>query len=371
MISHAEILEHLTEQNPEKRAHLRQRADRLRWETVGDAVHLRGLIEISNHCRRNCLYCGVRAGREDVRRYRMTLDEILDSARLAQEFGYGTVVLQAGEDGGLSTEFIAQAAAAIKEKYHLAVTLSLGEQPDTVFRRWREAGADRYLLRFETSNPKLFEAIHPHQPGRGVPKTSDRIAMLRRLREMGYEIGSGVMIGIPGQTPEDLARDLELFAELDLDMIGTGPYLPHPATPLGIASEAVSAGLHENPEKWEEFERTTGFYYPVTNGQMPNSIEAGFTVIALTRLICPDANIPSTTAVATLDGVGGRISGLQSGANVIMPNLTPMKYRALYEIYPHKAAALETAEVTHRTALCQIAEAGRIPGRGPGSRINR
>lgn len=371
MITRDEILDWLNQTDPQRWEVLRSRADALRRETVGEAVHLRGLIEISNYCRRNCLYCGVRAGRTGVRRYRMTRDEILDAAALAKRFGYGTVVLQAGEDAGLSDEGIAETIAAIKEKYALAVTLSLGERQDAVFRRWREAGADRYLLRFETSNPRLFEAIHPHAQGAGVPKTADRVAMLRRLRDIGYEIGSGVMIGLPGQTPDDLADDLELFRSLDLDMIGTGPYLPHPETPLGIAAAERTESGRSDPDRWNAIAERTGFRYPFVERQVESGTRLGFVMIALTRLVCPDANIPSTTAIATLDGASGRITGLHSGANVIMPNLTPMKYRTLYDIYPNKAAALETAETTHATALRQIAEAGRVAGIGPGGRKRR
>ena len=367
-LSRDEILSFLTETDEHRRSVLFQRADAIRRKRVGEAVHLRGLIEISNHCRRNCLYCGVRAERTEIGRYRMSLDEILDSAAMAKQFGYGTVVLQAGEDAGLSDERIAETIAAIKEKFALAVTLSLGERPERVYRRWREAGADRYLMRFETSNPRLFEAIHPACDGLGVPKTAERVALLRKLREIGYEIGSGVMIGIPGQTPDDLADDLELFRALDLDMIGTGPYLPHPDTPLGVVALQWRRSPAPNGAEWQKIAEQTGFCYPIPPNQVESGNRLGFTVIALTRLLCPDANIPSTTAIATLDGALGRGTGLHSGANVIMPNLTPLKHRAMYDIYPNKAASLETAETTHATAMRQIAEAGRLPGTGPGGR---
>ncbi len=370
-VSRDEIIEAFRVRNPEHLARLRARANQVRAERVGEMVHLRGLIEISNHCCRNCLYCGVRAERREIVRYRMTIDEILSAAAKAVEYGYGTVVLQAGEDAGISDEQIAEIVAAIKERYTLAVTLSLGERPDSVFQRWCQAGADRYLLRVETTNPRLFGAIHPHTPGSGFPKTTDRAAMLRRLRSMGYEIGSGVMIGLPGQTAEDLADDLAFFQELDLDMIGTGPYLPHPRTPLGIVAELYARGGRPGSRIWEEMVQQTGFTYPVSEETVPATNIMGLTMIALTRLTCPEANIPSTTAIATLDGRYGRISGLQSGANVIMPNLTPMRYRPLYEIYPNKAAKNEEARETHEIALRQIAEANRIPGVGPGGRVRR
>ena len=370
MIKKDEILYWLHEKDPHKLEELWKRADTVRRETVGDAVHLRGLIEISSFCRRNCLYCGVRAGRKGFPHYRMKTGEILASAELAARFGYGTVVLQAGEDAGLSDEYIADIISIIKQRFSLAVTLSLGERGEEELRHWRGAGADRYLLRFETSRPALFEAIHPSAGGE-LPKSRERIALLLQLRKIGYEIGSGVMIGIPGQTPEDLADDLELFRTLDLDMIGTGPYLDHPQTPLGVVAEALRRGEQNNPSAWRKVVEQTGFGYPIPPNQVEASNLNGFKMIALTRLVRPDANIPSTTAIASRDAVHGRISGLERGANVIMPNLTPTHYRALYDIYPQKAAIHESAEETHRIALRQLDEAGRVPGTGPGSRLSR
>jgi biotin synthase len=194
------------------------------------------------------------------------------------------------------------------------------------------------------------------------------------LREIGYEVGSGVMIGIPGQTFDDLARDLALFRELDLDMIGSGPFLPHPGTPLGSLEvcdrywQTAPLASAPSPSKSENPAATRfTFRYPTSIDQVPNSNDLAFKVVALTRILCPNANIPSTTAVATLDGRGGRKSALSRGANGIMPNLTPTKYRRLYEIYPNKAATFEDAETTLETASRQIAEIGRFPGVGAGS----
>lgn len=365
-----EIEAWLREERPEKVSELLRRADETRKRYVGDAVHLRGLIELSNICRRDCLYCGIRKSRTEMVRYRMTREETLEAARTASEFGYGTVVLQAGEDYGLSAETAADLVRSIKRKYSLAVTLSLGERPESDWRLWREAGADRYLIRFETSNRTLFEAIHPRAGAADHSGFEGRLNSLRVLRRLGYEIGSGVMIGIPGQTYTDLARDLALFRELDLDMIGTGPFLAHPATPLGTAAASMADGAHLNERRWKEISEKTGFTIPIPKDQVPSSNLMGFKVIALSRLLCPDANIPSTTAIATNDAVHGRITGLQSGANVIMPNLTPTKYRMLYEIYPNKAATAESPLTTHQTALEQIMQAGRIPGTGAGSRQN-
>jgi len=335
----------LRENNPARLAELWQQADLTRQREVGGDVHLRGLVEISNYCIRLCAYCGLRAPNSGLQRYRMTADEIMTSVRMAVGFGYGTVVLQSGEDPGIGTRWMADLIRRIKAETPLAVTLSLGERADEDFAAWREAGADRYLLRFETSNAALYDRLHPSLPGR----RSDRLAMLRRLRQLGYEVGSGVMIGIPGQTYDDLAADIALFADLDLDMIGVGPYLLHPDTPLG------------DPE----------FRPLVPDGdQVPNNELMTYKVIALARLVCPRANIPSTTALATLNRAQGRELGLVRGANVIMPNLTPPQYRALYEIYPNKACIAETGAACYACLVERIEGLGRRAGAGRGDSPN-
>jgi biotin synthase len=345
-LTREDILAWLTESDPSRLEKLWRLADETRRTHVGDAVHLRGLIEISNHCVRQCGYCGLRAGNRGLKRYRMTADEILACAHDARDFGYGTVVLQAGEDYGLETDSVSRLIHRIKAGTGLAVTLSLGERGGDELLAWRKAGADRYLLRFETSDDALYRRIHPPLPGR----PSDRIAMLRHLRELGYEIGSGVMVGIPGQTFTSLADDIALFRELDLDMIGVGPYIAHPDTPLGDGTWAPTEPLA---------------------GQAPNDELTVYKVVALTRLVCPEANIPSTTALATLNKESGRESGLRRGANIVMPNLTPPRYRALYEIYPDKACVNETAEMCRLCLAGRIASIGRTVGAGPGGRRRR
>lgn len=321
-------------------------ADQARRQNVGESVHLRGLIEASNYCARSCHYCGIRAENPDIPRYRLTREEILHSARTAARLGYGTVVIQAGEDYGLDTDFIANTVRTIKTELALAITLSLGERRHDELRAWRAAGADRYLLRFETSNETLYRAIHPPL-GNAV---SDRFAILATLREIGYEVGSGVLIGIPGQTYDDLANDLERFRELDLDMIGCGPFIPHPDTPLG-------RGETELPEA-----------DPAE--QVPNTELMTYKVVALARLACPRANIPSTTALATLNSAQGRELGLQRGANIVMPNVTPVEYRCQYEIYPGKACVRETAEQCNQCIKRRILSLGRIVGSGRGDSPN-
>ncbi len=318
-------------------------ADAVRREYVGDEVHLRGLVEISSHCIRKCAYCGLRAEHRDLQRYRMTRDEILECARQARDYGYGTVVMQSGEDYGITREWLANIVRAVKQETGLAITLSLGERPDEDLVAWRTAGANRYLLRFETSDRDLYDRIHPPTSRQGL---SDRIALLKRLKQLGYEAGSGVMVGIPGQTYTILARDIALFRDLDLDMIGVGPFIAHPDTPLG-RGELPFASERE---------------------QVPNTEFMTYKVLALTRLACPDANIPSTTALATLNLAQGRELGLMRGANVVMPNLTPVRYRALYEIYPAKACIRESAGDCCDCLLGRIRAIGRFPGTGAGSR---
>lgn len=335
-----EILAWLREDDPDRLETLWQLADETRRAHVGDAVHLRGLVEISNHCVRRCGYCGLRIHNREVQRYRMTHDEILACAHEAVGYGYGTLVMQAGEDPGLRTEWVAELIRRLKAETPLAVTLSLGERSDADLIAWREAGADRYLLRFETSDRNLYNLIHP-----GGAEGGHRIELLQRIKAIGYETGSGVMVGIPGQTCDTLADDLEWFARLDLHMIGVGPYIAHPGTPLGQAEEAFRA---ETPD------------------QTPADETMTCKVMALARLMCPDANIPSTTALATINPGEGREMGLRRGANVVMPNLTPPTYRICYEIYPGKACAHETAAQCSGCIRSRIEALGRSVGSGRG-----
>jgi biotin synthase len=341
VVPRQEILGWLRELDPLRLERLWRLADQVRRANVGDAVHLRGLVELSNRCLRQCHYCGLWAGNRRLERYRMTADEVLSCARTAVAYGYGTVVLQAGEDAGLTVDWLVDLVRRITSETPLAITLSLGERSEGELRRLREAGADRYLLRFETSNRELFGRLHPPLGER----PSDRIALLGVLRRLGYEVGSGVMVGLPGQSFDDLARDIELFRSLDLDMVGVGPYLPHPETPLG-------GGWSVRP-------------LPVGK-QVPNDELTTLKVVALTRLVCPRANIPSTTALATVNPASGRERGLERGANVVMPNLTPPAYRARYEIYPDKAYVGETAEACHRCLEGRIRGLGRWVGSGRG-----
>ena len=342
-LTHDRILYWLKEADANKLEELWKLADETRAAYVGQQVHLRGLIEISSYCRRRCLYCGLACTNPNAQRYRMSEQEIIDSALLAHKLGYGTVVIQSGEDPCLEPEWMAQVIRRIKQLTPLAVTLSLGERQEQDYLAWKSAGADRYLLRFETSNRRLYDRIHPP-----VGNTrSDRLAILKSLREMGYEIGSGVMVGIPGGSYEDLAQDIELFARLDLDMIGMGPYIAHEGTPLGRESAA--------------------WMLPPSQQVAPDEVMT-CKMVALARLACPQANIPSTTALATINKARGREMGLCRGANVIMPNVTPTKYRALYEIYPSKACIDESADDCAGCVRARIASIGRTVGIGRGDR---
>lgn len=300
---------------------LYQRADFIRQNYVGDEVHLRGLIEFSNICRKNCCYCGIRSGNTMIKRYRMPVEEIIQAAKLAESFGYRTVVLQSGEDPFYSVDILTDLIKKIKQDTNLALTLSIGERKQEEYRTLYEAGADRFLLRFETSNPDLYHSLHPDSD------FYQRMQILIWLKEIGYQVGSGIMIGLPGQTLEDLAMDILKFKELDLDMIGVGPYISHPDTPL--------AGS--------------------TNG----TAEMTLKVIALTRIVTQNAHIPATTALATLRPLDGREKALQAGANVVMPNVTPLKYRDLYELYPAKICIHEAAEQCNNCIRQRISTVGR------------
>jgi biotin synthase len=343
--THPEILTWLREEDPYRLSELWQAADRVRQDNVGGDVHLRGLVELSNYCVRLCGYCGLRAPNRQIERYRMTEDEVIECANKAIQFGYGTLVIQSGEDPGLTCDWLVKLIRRLKAETPLAVTLSLGEREESELAAWRAAGADRYLLRFETSNRRLYEAIHPPQNG----NVSDRLAILRKLRELGYEVGSGAMIGIPGQTYDDLADDIELFATLDLDMIGVGPYLVHPETPLADPQNRIMVSAEE---------------------QVPATELMTYKGLALTRLKCPRANIPATTALATLNIAQGRELGLERGANIVMPNLTPVKYRINYEIYPAKACIRETSDQCNACLTRRIASIGRQVGAGRGDSRN-
>lgn len=326
------LKEMLTAPSADVEADLFRRADEVRREAVGDEVHLRGLIEFSNVCRCNCLYCGLRAGNGETRRYAMSDEEILAAAEVARGLGYGTVVLQSGEDPAVDVDRLARIVRAIKDDLGRAVTLSLGELPEASYAALREAGADRYLLKHETSNPRLFGWLKPGST------LEHRLAALCVLRRLGFQIGSGCMIGLPGQSVDDLVGDLLLMQEMQVDMAGMGPFIPAPGTPLS-----------EHPDTWPAEAR----------------VRTTYRMMALLRLICPRIMMPVTTALVTLDP-DARRKGLQRGANVIMPNVGAPAYRDDYVIYPGKACVHEAPAHFHEELLALLRDIGRRPGEGPG-----
>ena len=289
---------------------LHARAYAVKEEIVGRRVSMRGLIEAGNVCAKDCRYCGIRASNRNLMRYQLTQEEIVSCARFAAESGYGSVVIQSGEiESEAHTRFIEEVLRAIAP-LKLGVTLSLGEQTEDAYRRWRDAGATRYLLRIETSNPELYAALHTANCS-----FDRRVECLRALRRCGYQVGTGVMAGLAGQTLEDLARDIVFFRDIDADMIGMGPYIPHPDTPL--AAEAAD---------WSA----------------ETALRLGLNMIAAARLALRDVNIAAATALQALDPLG-REKGLLAGANVVMPNVTDVKYRAQYKLYAGKPCLDENA----------------------------
>lgn len=271
-------------------------ADEVRKKYKSDAVHLRGLIEFSNICRCNCFYCGLRRENKKVDRYRLSDEEILQFALNAINAGYKTLVLQSGEDTYFTTEKICSILRMLK-KYDVAITLSIGERSFEDYSEFKKAGADRYLLRIETTDKNLYQTLHPKM------SIENRFECLYNLKKLGYETGTGVLVGLPNQTVESLAKDILFFKELNADMVGIGPLIPHPDTPLKDAQK--------------------------------DNFDMALKVMALTRLLLPDINIPATTAMETIRP-NGRIIALNSGANVVMPNMTQGGYRKKYEIYPNK-----------------------------------
>ncbi|QAT16594.1 [FeFe]-hydrogenase maturation protein HydE [Candidatus Velamenicoccus archaeovorus] len=283
---------------------LYRRADDIRRARMGDGILLRAIVEFSSRCSRDCAYCGLRKAHRQLKRYRMNTAEILASVLEAASSGIKTVVLQSGEDDTLDPFWLADVIRAIKSGTQMAVTLSVGEKPQEVYALWRGAGADRYLLKIETTNPSLYRRLHPDMD------FDRRLECLRVLRELGYQTGSGSIVGLPGQTAEDLTQDILFFKRCDFDMIGIGPFIAHPDTPLGLEGDG--------------------------------DIQAVLKVLAVTRIVVNNAHMPATTAVGSLEE-DHRLAALKSGANVLMPNFTPQPYRQAYEIYPHKRCLTETS----------------------------
>ena len=303
-------------------------ADQVRHDFVGDEVHLRGLIEFSNICRCQCKYCGLRSPNKAIERYRIEPDEIVRYANKAVEMGYKTIVLQSGEDEYFSRDIMCDIIKRIK-KYDVALTLSIGERSYDDYKAFKDSGADRYLIRIETTDKNLYKQMHPNM------SFENRLRCLKDLKELGYEVGTGCLVGLPNQTLESLADDILFFKEIDADMVGIGPFIAHNQTPLK----------------------------DVPNGNFILALK----VMALTRILLKNINIPATTAMETLNP-NGRIIALKSGANVVMPNVTTTEYRKKYEIYPNKICINENPEQCRGCIEGKIKSIGRTIALGKGFR---
>lgn len=292
-------------------------SERVKREQVQDKVYFRGLIEFSNVCEKNCFYCGIRNQNSDVNRYNLTDDEVINAALFAHKNRYASIVMQSGEQTNMAfVNRIERLLKTIHQKTNgdLHVTLSCGEQTADTYRRWFESGAHRYLLRIESSNPELYRKLHPDDENHRFER---RVEALYQLKEAGYQTGTGVMVGLPFQTPEDLAGDLLFMRDFDIDMVGLGPYIEHASTPLYQYRDMLLP-------KEERFVLT-------------------LKMIALLRIIMKDINIASATALQAIDKIG-REKAIKIGANVIMPNITPGKYRDDYKLYENKPCTDESAE---------------------------
>lgn len=289
-------------------------ADRMRQEIIGDVVDIRGAIEFSNICRKDCKYCGIRKTLSELERYRMTEDEIMEIVHELHRMGLQTVILQSGEDLWWTPDRIVALIQRIKAETGMRITLSIGERPREEYALYKEAGANNFLLKIETTNREIFEFIHPDDD------YDQRVQCSQWLRELGYINGSGSIIGLPGQRPEDIARDILFFKDMGINMIGIGPFLPAKGTP---------------------FEK-----YP------PGSVDMTLKAVAVTRIVCKRVFLPATTALASLDP-DGQTKALKAGANTIMLINTPAKYRYNYQIYSHKNM------IDLKAAIKAIKEAGR------------
>ena len=308
-----------------------QQAQSVKLETIGNKVYFRGLVEFSNICAKDCLYCGIRKSNEKVIRYEATDEEILAACRFAWQNRFGSVVLQSGELS--SPAFINRVDLLLRKimelsNNELGITLSCGEQSLETYRQWRQSGAHRYLLRIESSNPELYRKIHPENDFHSFDR---RLQALIDLKTAGYQVGTGVMIGLPFQTTEDLASDLFFLNQLDVDMVGMGPYIEHEDTPLYEFRNLLKL-------KQERF-------------------DLALKMIATLRLLMPDINIAAATALQAIDPAG-REKALMVGANIIMPNLTPGTYRKEYQLYEDKPCLDEDAELCRNCLEARIEIAG-------------
>ena len=330
-LSPAEIKALLEISDPEELQALYDCAYRVKAKYVGKVAYFRGIIECSNICVKDCYYCGIRKSNTNVERFQMDEEEMIREAIWAYDNEYGSAVIQAGERKDAAfIDMIERVVKTVKEKTDgkLGITLSLGEQTEETYRRWREAGAHRYLLRVETTSPELYAKLHPADHS-----LEERKQCLALLKKTGWQVGTGVMMGLPGQTSEDLVNDILFMKEIDVDMIGMGPYIPHRQTPMG----------EEIP--------------PYTEEEKVAALTLGLKMIAVTRIVLKDINIAAATALQALEHAG-REMGLKCGANVIMPNVTETEFRPSYTLYDNKPCLDENS------SMCRGCLSGRIKGIG-------
>ena len=317
-----EFIEILKQQDdPDIRELLKEEAVRLRKHYYGTKVFTRGLIEFTNYCKNNCLYCGIRRDNHQVERYRLTMEEILECCEQGAELGYQTFVLQGGEDPYFTDERMVEIIKAIKFAYpNHALTLSIGEKSYDSYRKFKEAGADRYLLRHETANEAHYQKLHPKEMS-----LNNRMRCLYDLKSLGFQTGAGFIVGTPGQTMETLADDLVFLQELKPEMVGIGPFIPHHETPLA--------------------------------NEPSGSVELTLFLLSVIRIMLPSVLLPATTALGTAAG-DGRERGMLAGANVVMPNLSPVKNRKMYELYDNKICTGD------ESAQCRMCLERRMSGVG-------
>lgn len=300
---------------------LRQRADEVRQKYYGKKVFLRGLIEVSSYCKNDCRYCGIRRSNKEAERYRLSREEIMSCCENGYELGFRTFVMQGGEDSFFTDDFLCSVVSEIREKYpDCAITLSLGERSYESYKRLKEAGADRYLLRHEAADPKLYEKLHPAEMS-----LRNRKDCLFHLKELGYQVGSGFMVGAPYQTTDSLLYDIRFLQSLQPQMIGIGPFVPHHNT---------------------EFADTKG-----------GTLQLTLRLLGILRLLFPKVLLPATTALGTI-APNGRELGLMTGCNVVMPNLSPVKVRKKYDLYDNKICTGEEAAECRGCLERRITSAG-------------
>ncbi|TLG72117.1 [FeFe] hydrogenase H-cluster radical SAM maturase HydE [Culicoidibacter larvae] len=341
-LSHADLCTLLATKDRRDMDALFAAAYQTKLKYVGNKVYYRGLIEFSNVCTKDCYYCGIRSSNTNVLSFNMSEDEIVEAAIWTWKNRYGSVTLQSGErEDADFTDFVERLILRINEETNneLGITLCIGEQEREVYERWFAAGSHRYLLRIETTNPELFAKIHPQDGNHNFER---RLACIKTLQEVGFQVGTGVMIGLPGQTIEDLANDIMFFKAHNIDMIGMGPYIVSSDTPMG--QEVLAAGGNSAKAKRERF-------------------LLGLKMVAVTRLYLKDVNIAATTALQALNPVG-REKGLQAGANILMPIVTTEGYRENYQLYDEKPCVEDTADECKDCLAARVTSVGDEIGFG-------